>query len=297
MDDRIKEYQRAYGVALESLKTNKEVLAAFVFGSMVSGDLWEKSDIDFFVVLKKWKPGMTNVYSDESGKSVHYKFMSKKEFMNSKGFDLKGSFLHRLFASSRMVYCVDKDIDARFSNGRGYSDQARKIWTLAYFGKTIKGTDSVRKSLKNGNDFAAYATLMETMNWFAMLLINRSGYMVSKDNINIATELSKDFREVFRSLLAGGDLHVRVVDTVEWILAEIDRELRQITEILFQYLADKSHPLSANEIQADDLFEPYHIEVEAILGLLYERGFLKHKHRDFLSEAGTVLAKENVYYI
>ena len=151
MDDRIKEYQRAYGVALESLKTNKEVLAAFVFGSMVSGDLWEKSDIDFFVVLKKWKPGMTNVYSDESGKSVHYKFMSKKEFMNSKGFDLKGSFLHRLFSSSRMVYCVDKDIDTRFSSGRGYSDQARKIWTLAYFGKTIKGTE-----IKNATDFSMF---------------------------------------------------------------------------------------------------------------------------------------------
>lgn len=297
MNGRIKEYQKAYSQALENLKSNKEVLAAFVFGSMVSGDLWEKSDIDFFVILKKWQPGMTNVYTDEFGQPVHYKFLSKKEFMNSKGFDLKGSFLHRLFASSRMVHCVDKDIETRFNSGRGYSDQARKIWTLTYFGKTIKGTDPFRKSLKNGNDYAAYYTLMDTMNWYAMLLINRSGYMVSKDNINIATELSREFREVFVKLLGAGDLRGRVVDTVDWILAQVDRDLRDITEILFRYLAEKDRPLSANEIQGDELFTPYHIEVEAILSLLHERGFLKHGHRDFGFDAGAVLARENVYYI
>ena len=297
MDDRIKEYQLAYSLALESLKGNPEVVAAFVFGSMVSGDLWEKSDIDFFVILKKWPAGMTNVYSDAFGQLVHFKFLSKKEFMNSKGFELKGSFLHRLFASSRLVYCSDKDIEARFNSGRGYSDQARKIWTLAYFGKTIKGTDSVRKSLKNGNDYAAYSTLMDTMNWFAMVLINRSGYMVSKDNINIATELSKDFREVFINLLGAGDLHSRVVDTVSWMLRELDRELRDLTEILFRYLAEKEQPLSANEIQADPLFAPYHIEVEAILSLLHERDLLKHAHRDFVTDTGNILARENVYFI
>lgn len=297
MDDKIREYQKTYSLALEALENNKEVLAAFVFGSMVSGDLWEKSDIDFFVILKKWQPGMTNVYSDEHGQPVHYKFLSKKEFMNSRGFDLKGSFLHRLFASSRLVYCTDPEIEARFTSGRAYSDQARKIWTLAYFGKTIKGTDSVRKSLKNGNVYAAYATLMDTMNWYAMLLINRKGYMVSKDNINIATELSREFRNVFSHLVGQGDLSERVVSTVEWMLEEMDRELRDITEILFRYMAKIDHPLSANEIQADELFTPYHIEVEAILSLLHERNLLKHQHREFLSTQGTLLARENVYFI
>lgn len=297
MDDRIRQYQGAYAKALDQLKGNREVLAVFVFGSMVSGDLWEKSDIDFFVVLKKWQPGMTNVYSDEYGRPVHYKFLSKKEFMNSKGFDLKGSFLHRLFAGSRLVHCTDRDIEERFNSGRGYSDQARKIWTLAYFGKTIKGTDSVRKSLRNANDYAAYSILMDTMNWYAMLLINRKGYMVSKDNINIATELSREFRDVFLTLLGPKDLHERVVDTVDWILAEIDRELRDITEILFRYLAERDVPLSANEIQGDERFAPYHIEVEAILSLLHERNLLKHAHREFRTDSGALLAKENVYFI
>lgn len=297
MEDQIVEYQRTYNLAVQSLQSNKEVLAIFVFGSMVSGDLWEKSDIDFFVIMKKWPPGMTNVHSTDLGKPVHYKFLSKKEFMNSKGFDLKGSFLHRLFASSRLVNCRDRDIEERFNAGRAYTDQSRKIWTLTYFGKVIKGTDSIRKSLKNSNELAAYVTLMDTMNWYAMVLINEGGYMVSKDNINIAAELFPDFREAFTNLVAGGDLKKRVEDTVSWILREMDRKLRDLTEVLFQYLRDKDRPLSANEIQEDPLLFPYRIEMEAILALLYEKKLLKRNHRDFLSQGAEALVRENVYFI
>lgn len=297
MNVNIGEYQRAYGAALDELKSNREVLAVFVFGSMVSGDIWEKSDIDFFVILKKWQPGMTNVYSDARGVSVHCKFLSKKEFMTSRGFDLKGSFLHRLFASSRLVYCEDKDIETRFQEGRGYGDQARKTWTLYFFGKVIKGTDSVRKSLMNNNELAGYTTLMDTMNWYAMLLINRGGYMVSKDNINIAAELFSDFRAVFEALVGDGELSSRVESALGWILGQVDRDLREITEFLFRYMAERDVPLSANEIQADEIFNAYHIEAEAILSLLHEKGFLKHQHRDFASPGGVPLIKENVYYI
>lgn len=297
MGQEILEYQQAYNLAIKNLQNNEDVLAIFVFGSMVSGDLWEKSDIDFFVIMKKWPAGMTNVHSDDLGKPVHCKFLSKSEFMKSKGFDLKGSFLHRLFASSRLIYCKDKDIEVRFSSGRGYSDQSRRIWTLAYLGKVIKGTDSVRKSLNNGNDLAAYVTLMDTMNWYAMVLINDGGYMVSKDNINIAAELFSDYRDRFMALVTGGDLNNRIVDTLNWILDEMDRDLRNLTDILFQYLSEKEVPLSANDIQSDPLFFPYHVEVEAILALLYEKRLLKRSQREFKGVSENNLIRENVYCI
>lgn len=297
MEDAITQFQKSYHLALEGFQENPDVLAVFVFGSIVSGDLWERSDIDFFVILKKWTPGMTNIYSNDLGRPVHCKFLSKKEFMNSRGFDLKGSFLHRLFASSRMVWCRDRDIEERFNNGRSYSDLSRKIWTLTYFGKVIKGTDSVRKSLKNSNALAAYVTLMDTMNWLAMVMINDGGYMVSRDNINIAAELFRDFRDAFTALVGDGPLEERVSSTVAWIRGRIDHGLRAWSEVLFEYLRDKDQPLSAHEIQADPLLAPYHIEVEAVLALLHERGLLKRRQRAFDSPGGGLLIRENVYLI
>ncbi|PKK38732.1 hypothetical protein ABB02_02038 [Clostridiaceae bacterium JG1575] len=294
---RIAKYQQSYRQALETLKNNDDVLAVFVFGSMVSGDLWEKSDIDFFVVVKKWAPGITNVYSNETGERIHYKVLSRKEFMALKGFDLKGSFMHRLFAGSRMVLCRDSAIEERFLTGRGYPDVSRNIWTLAYVGKVIKGTDSVRKSLTMGNVYAAYQTLMDTMNWVAMVLINERGYMVSKDNINIATALDDEFRLVFSQLTdpSPTPLSDRVRRVVDWILESLDRDLMHLSKVLLQYLSEHEEPRSAREIQEDPLFFPYHIEVEAILSLLYENKFLKRSVRSLNTPGGSFLIRENVY--
>ena len=42
----ILQYQKAFNSAINRFKANKLVLAVMVFGSMVSGDLWDESDID-----------------------------------------------------------------------------------------------------------------------------------------------------------------------------------------------------------------------------------------------------------
>ncbi len=71
MEEQIIQYQKSYNLALKSLQDHEDVLAVFVFGSMVNGDLWDKSDIDFFVNLKKWVPGMTNVHSNDCNFFTH----------------------------------------------------------------------------------------------------------------------------------------------------------------------------------------------------------------------------------
>jgi predicted nucleotidyltransferase len=48
-----------------------------VFGSMVTGDLWDESDIDFFVITKEYPETLKNIYTDEKGISVHIRIMSK----------------------------------------------------------------------------------------------------------------------------------------------------------------------------------------------------------------------------
>lgn len=295
MNEAIFEYQRVYKAALGDLKANPDVLAVFVFGSMVNGDLWEKSDIDFFVILKEAPPGMANVYSDYHGKTVHFKAFSKEEYFATKGFDLKGSFLHRLLISSRLVYCQDPAIEETFASRRNYPDQSRKIWTLAYAGKVVTGIDSVRKSLVTGNCLAAYATLVDTMNWYAMLRINRKGYLVSKDNINLASDLFDDFRDHFAALVGPGDLKDRVVTGVNWVLERMDREIQGVTEVLHRYLAEQAEPVSAGDFQKEAMFAPYHIEAEALLSLLHQKGLVKKSYREYGSKSGGLLIRENIY--
>lgn len=295
MNEDIALYQKVYAKVLRDLQNNEDVLAAFVFGSILTGDLWERSDIDFILVMKKWEKGMTNVYSDYYGKLVHFKIMSRREFMNMKSFDQSGSFLHRLLASSRLVHCTDKGIEQRFNAIRPYPDLPRKTWTLTYLGKVLKGLDSVKKSQTNGNNLAAYATLIDTLNYYAMVLINHKGYIVSKDNINIATDLFDDFSNLVKTLMKPGDTNERVEKVAAGIREEILDHLHIYVEVLYEYFKGQDEPKSAKDVQSEELFEPYHVEMEAVLALLHERGILKKSHRQFNAPCGKVIAKENVY--
>ena len=71
------DYQNAYKEITEILKKNTNILSIFVFGSMVSGDLWEGSNIDLFAIYKDDFNEIRDVYSEVLEIPVHIKFLSK----------------------------------------------------------------------------------------------------------------------------------------------------------------------------------------------------------------------------
>ena len=76
------DYQKAYKEITESLKKNTNIYAIFVFGSMVSGDLWEGSDIDLFVIYKDDFDHIRDVYTEIVNIPIHIRFLSKDKFIN-----------------------------------------------------------------------------------------------------------------------------------------------------------------------------------------------------------------------
>ena len=62
MSKSILDYQKSSQKLINVLKVNKRVLAIFAFGSIISGDLWEESDIDLFIVYKDVFDEVRDIY-------------------------------------------------------------------------------------------------------------------------------------------------------------------------------------------------------------------------------------------
>jgi predicted nucleotidyltransferase len=104
------DYQNAYKEITELLKKNNNILSIFIFGSMVSGDLWEGSNIDLFVIYKEDFHEIRDVYSEVSGIPIHIKIISKelfKKYYNEAG---KREFIKNSLISSKMIYSIDDEI-------------------------------------------------------------------------------------------------------------------------------------------------------------------------------------------
>jgi predicted nucleotidyltransferase len=294
----ILQYQKAFNSSIDRLKANEAVLAVMVFGSMVTGDLWDESDIDLFVILDRKMQNIKNIYTEEKQVPVHIKLMSKSKFMQLYEEDLRGGFMHRMFASSRLVFSKDMEITIKYDSGRYYPDLDRERWNMVYLGKVLKSIDVCNKYLSNDGIYTAYSAAIRAVESYARLYVNCSGYMISKDAMTMAMNLNDSFRACVDGLFFNKQDTVKAIEqTIEYIESSIDENIRNTASILINYMRERDCFLSTEDIKNDKLFVSYDIAMEDILNRLWERNIIKKDSRDYKVEDGKLLFKENVYFI
>ena len=292
------QYQKAFKTIIERLKPSEEVLAVMVFGSMVSGDLWDESDIDLFVILNKKITDIKNIYTEEKNVPVHIKLMSKTKFMQLYEGDLRGGFMHRIFASSRLVFSKDMDITSKYDNSRYYPDIDREKWNLVYLGKILKNISVCKKYLNNDGIYTAYSSAVKCVEGYSKLHINSSGYMICIDAMKMCMNLNDSFKNCVDNLFFNETDKVKAIeDAINYIENAIDDNIIDISNILINHIRNKNCFLSAEDIKTDKLFQNYDIAIEDILYKLSNKNIIKKESRDYKAEDGKTLFNENVYYI
>lgn len=298
MEKSILQYQKAFNSIIDKLKTNQAVLAVMVFGSIVTGDLWDESDIDFFVITDKKPSEIKNIYTEENDVPVHIKIMSKEKFLQLHESDLRGGFIHRIFASSRLVFSRDTDVTNRYNNGRYYPDIDKDRWNMVYLGKLLKNISICKKYLQNGVLFTAYSIAVNCVEEYSKLYINLSGYMISKDAMTMAMNLNDEFKKHVENLFFKSDKSKKEIeDIMEYFQKFIDINIKSCTSLLIEYMKDKDTFLSSEDIKNDKLFEEFDISIEDILNELWKKNIIKKGNRHYKSEDGNTIVKENVYFI
>jgi predicted nucleotidyltransferase len=298
MEKSILQYQRAFNSILERLKANERVLAVMVFGSMVTGDLWDESDIDLFVIMDKEPSEIKNIYTEENDVAVHIKLMSKDKFLQLHESDLRGGFIHRIFASSRLVFSKDMDVTTRYNNGRYYPDIDKERWNMVYLGKLIKNISVCKKYLSNDGLFTAYTVCVKSLDEYARLYINSSGYMISKDAMTMAMNLNDKYKEHVEVLYFSKENHKKAIENVvDYLQKSIDSAIKNTATLLIEFMRNKDCFLSAEDIRNDELFENFDIDIEDILNELWKKNMIKKESRDYKTSDGKTIIKENVYFI
>lgn len=293
------QYQKVYNILIKRLKGNKKVLAVMVFGSMVSGDLWEESDIDFFVVIKDELKEIVDIYITENEIPVHIKLMSVEKFFYVHDNYIRGSFLHRILSSARLVFSKDFKISAKYDSLRYYPDVDREKWNLVYLGNLIKSLGLCKKYISIKSYYTAFTSGIKCAEEFARLYVNFSGYMINNDVINMAVNMNDKYKKCLDRLLSNSERDFSVIEAFILFMEEsVNSNIKNITKILLKFMEEKKCPLSAAEIKNDKLFSSYDIKFQDILSKLYELNFIKKDKRDYKTSDGvTLITKENVYYL
>jgi len=291
----ILDYQKSSQKLINVLKVNKKVLAIFAFGSIVSGDLWEESDIDLFVVYKDVFDDVRDIYSEILDIPVHMKVLNKEKFLALYESDGRKGIIRNLLVSSKIIFSRDDEIESVFNKAKYSLDKYRETWNLVYLGNLIKDSRVAKKYLQNYSIFTSYEVLIRALDSFAKLYLNLNGYTVSKDAVKMATNLNNKFNVVVENLFNNKCTKENVQNTVDYIEKFLDENINESSKLLLDYLYEKSIFLSSYEIKNSELFKEFNIKIEDILKELFKRNLIIKDTKNLELPFNEKLVSENVY--
>ncbi|MEO2507180.1 nucleotidyltransferase domain-containing protein [Clostridium paraputrificum] len=289
------ELQNAFQTVVNQIKKNKKVVALFTFGSIVSGDVWEESDIDLFLIYEDDFEKIRDVYSEVKEVPVHTKILNKNSFLELYKNDGKKGFAKKLLCNSKLVFSRDNEISLAYNNSRYTMPSHTEVWNLVYLGKLLKDIGISKKYLQNGGLKTSYEVLIRTLDSFSKLLINLNGYTVTKDSLVMATNLSNNFREVVDKLFMEPINEKIIKDTINYIENFLDGNIVRASSALIDYLCEEYEYMNSHEIRSYDAFKEFDIKMENILKELAKREVISKKSRALYDEEGNIILYENVY--
>lgn len=295
MSKSILDYQKSSEKLINVLKVNKKVLAIFAFGSIISGDLWEESDIDIFIVYKDTFDEVRDIYSEVLDIPVHMKVLSKEKFLALYESNGKKGLIRNLLISSKIIFSRDEEIETIFNKAKYSLDKCKQTWNLVYLGDLIKDIGVTKKYLQNNSIFTSYEVLIRVLDNFAKLYLNLNGYTVSKDAVKMATNLNNKFNNIVEILFNNKCTTENIESTIIYIEEYLDKNISTASKYLLDYLKNKNAFLSSYEIKNDELFKEFNIRVEDILKELHKRKFIIKDTKILELSVNEKLVSENVF--
>ncbi|WP_286906988.1 nucleotidyltransferase domain-containing protein [Clostridium sp. UBA1652] len=290
MNTKIVEYQKAFSSIKEDLEKNKHVLAVLAYGSMVSGDLWEGSNIDLLVVIDNLINDIKDINLTLNEVPIHLKLISKNNLMNN-----SNKKIDQILITSRLIICNDLSIRKIHDELRYVPDIEKEKMNLVYLGETLKSINVLNKYLYNNRRYTAFELSLKAMESFAKLYINNNGYLVSKDSINMVISLNDSFKEIVDKIFFEQvNKEEAIKEMITYIKNYLNVNLKQSSRILIDYIKDKDNWVTPQLLREEELFKGLYINMEVILNELYKNKIL---NRRILEQSlNGFRYKENVYY-
>jgi uncharacterized protein len=296
MENIIIQYQNAYRKITDTIKNNKNAIAIFIYGSMVSGDIWEESDIDLIVIYKKGFDNIRDIYTSINDVPIHIKILSKEYFEKSyfqQG--NKGSIKNSLI-SSKLIFSNDKEISELYQKKLYLMEDDKEKKCLVYFGNLLKEIGVCKKYLSNSGLYTAYEVLIRALGNFSKIYLNMNLYRVSKDAITMVCKLNDDFNEKIHNLLYSENKEDSINKLLEEIENYIEANLYMLGKEIISFLEQKNEKLSSYEIKHSKEFKNFNIRMEDILKKLAKHNLIEKSQREFKDFDGKTVVKENIYY-
>ncbi len=106
-----KKFEEALDAFIEEIKRDQTFTAALLFGSLVKGTVWKKSDIDLVLITKDQKTPMRDFWLMDDDIKIQVTVMTRNSFIRYQQRSLQGSGAHHVLTTSKVLFSEDPTLD------------------------------------------------------------------------------------------------------------------------------------------------------------------------------------------
>jgi predicted nucleotidyltransferase len=270
-------HQVALDRLVAKLKEDRYVLAAILFGSLVRGEAWEKSDIDLVAVLRDGVERQHHGYwLLENGVSIWLETIPRSQLKQQFERALPGTIRHAMHSQARLLFSHDESIAAWLQRTEriGGRDQAYQLLRDALGLPYLLEKAEKWLHVKHDPDYC-FVWLLHAVSSLARIEVTWHGEAPRREVLDRALAYNPTFFQVAYSDFINGpkDEH-----TLQQQLERIEAYLLERADTIFapllDYLADAGDPRTLSAINAHFATKLPHAELFIVCDWLAEKGIL-----------------------
>ena len=245
-----KRFWDALNTLVEKVKTDRNVIAAILQGSMSYDQVWEKSDIDLTLI------GRDDIDSGyytltEGGVSINTSLIPRSEFKRGLERAQQGSVWHSAFSLSTLLFSEDESIKAWYENANlhGYGARDKKLQLLSVITRALPPLAYAEKQFYVNNDLLySFTSILYAVEVLARVEVILNDEVPSREVIQPALKYNPDFFNfVYTDLINRQKDKTVVENALERVNAYLDDKLFIFQPVL-DYLAEAESPRSITDL-------------------------------------------------
>ncbi|MCL2285182.1 MAG: nucleotidyltransferase domain-containing protein [Firmicutes bacterium] len=103
-------FESALSAFVDKIKSDPNILAVILCGSLANDTVWEKSDMDTYVLVREMKLPIKSYCIEEDGLIINVNLQSEFDFKRGLERSLGGGMWNSMFAKARVVYSKDDSL-------------------------------------------------------------------------------------------------------------------------------------------------------------------------------------------
>jgi predicted nucleotidyltransferase len=229
-------FDDALDAFIEYIKQDKSIQAALLFGSLIEGNVWEKSDVDIILISNDERNPYKFYWLDQDELNFQVSVYSRNRFKRMYEQNLSGSWFQHMISTSKILFSNDETINEYVQQAQSPGKRDVELQILQVVSMVIGDLEKAEKFLLKRKDVAqSYLFISRLLDNLAQIEVLLNGDLPGREVLEQALEFNPGlFSKIFTRVIEEQTNQERMVEIIELI-----REyLVERTEIIFKPIID-----------------------------------------------------------